>query len=309
MIKNLVNRLLQGLVVLFVLFTLTFFLVKAMPGGPFQSEKAIPAHIKAKIEAYYGLDQPVWVQYGKQLRNYLAGDPGLSLRLEGRPVTQIIGQAFPVSFQLGVVAMSIALLIGIPTGCIAAAKKNGLLDVGSMAFAMVGVCLPSFVIGPLLAETFGRSLKWFPAMGWDASSPQTWLLPAITLGLGTAAYVSRLTRAGMIETLSQDFVRTARAKGVPGWRILIRHCLRGGLIPAVAFIGPAFAGIVSGSVVIESIFQIPGLGRHFIKAIETQDAPVILTSVLLYGSLVILANLFTDIAGVWLNPRLRSGKN
>lgn len=309
MIKNLFNRLLQGLVVLFVLFTLTFFLVKAMPGGPFQSEKAIPAHIKAKIEAYYGLDQPDWVQYYKQLGHFLAGDPGFSLRLEGRPVTQIISQAFPVSFQLGVVAMSIALLIGIPTGCIAAAKKNGLLDVGSMAFAMVGVCLPSFVIGPLLAETFGRSLKWFPAMGWDASSPQTWLLPAITLGLGTAAYVSRLTRAGMIETLSQDFVRTARAKGVPGWKILIRHCLRGGLIPAVAFIGPAFAGIVSGSVVIESIFQIPGLGRHFIKAIETQDAPVILASVLLYGSLVILANLFTDIAGVWLNPRLRSGKN
>lgn len=309
MIKNLFNRLLQGLVVLFVLFTLTFFLVKAMPGGPFQSEKAIPAHIKAKIEAYYDLDKPIHVQYVKLLTNYLKGDPGLSLRLEGRPVTQIIGQAFPVSFQLGVVAMSIALLIGIPTGCIAAAKKNGLLDVGSMAFAMVGVCLPSFVIGPILAETFGRSLKWFPAMGWDASSPHTWLLPAITLGLGTAAYVSRLTRAGMIETLSQDFVRTARAKGVPGWKILIRHCLRGGLIPAVAFIGPAFAGIVSGSVVIESIFQIPGLGRHFIKAIETRDASVILASVLLYGSLVILANLLTDIAGVWLNPRLRSGKN
>lgn len=309
MIKNLFNRLLQGLVVLFVLFTLTFFLVKAMPGGPFQSEKAIPAHIKAKIEAYYDLDKPIHVQYVKLLTNYLKGDPGLSLRLEGRPVTQIIGQAFPVSFQLGVVAMSIALLIGIPTGCIAAAKKNGLLDVSSMAFAMVGVCLPSFVIGPILAETFGRSLKWFPAMGWNASSPQTWLLPAITLGLGTAAYISRLTRAGMIETLSQDFVRTARAKGVPGWKILIRHCLRGGLIPAVAFIGPAFAGIVSGSVVIESIFQIPGLGRHFIKAIETRDASVILASVILYGSLVILANLFTDIAGVWLNPRLRSGKN
>lgn len=309
MIKNLLSRLLQGLVVLFVLFTLTFFLVKAMPGGPFQSEKAIPAHIKAKIDAYYGLDQPVWVQYRKQLSNYLAGDPGLSLRLEGRPVTQIIGQAFPVSFQLGLVAMTIALTIGIPAGCIAAARKNGLLDVGSMAFAMIGICLPSFVIGPILAETFGRSLKWFPAMGWNASSPATWLLPAITLGLGTAAYVSRLTRAGMIETLSQDFVRTARAKGVPGWRILIRHCLRGGLIPAVAFIGPAFAGIVSGSVVIESIFQIPGLGRHFIKAIETRDASVILASVLLYGSLVILANLLTDIAGVWLNPRLRSGRN
>lgn len=309
MIKNLLSRLLQGLVVMFVLFTITFFLVKAMPGGPFQSEKAIPAHIKAKIEAYYGLDKPIGVQYLKLLGNYLMGDPGLSLRLEGRPVTQIIGEAFPVSFQLGVVAMSIALLVGIPSGCLAAAKKNGLLDVGSMACAMIGVCLPSFVIGPILAETFGRSLKWFPAMGWNATSPQTWILPAITLGLGTAAYVSRLTRAGMIETLSQDFVRTAKAKGVPGWKILIRHCLRGGLIPAVAYIGPAFAGIVSGSVVIESIFQIPGMGRHFIKAIETRDSSVLIASVLLYGALVILANLFSDIAGVWLNPRLRSGKN
>jgi len=309
MIKNLINRLLQGVVVLFVLFTLTFFLVKKMPGGPFQTEKAIPAHIKARIEAYYGLDQPVVVQYYRQLSNYLKGDPGLSLRLEGCPVTEIIGQAFPVSLQLGIVAMAIALFIGIPAGCVAAAKKNGLLDSGSMAFAMIGICLPAFVIGPILAEVFGRVLHWFPAMGWGSTSPQTWVLPAITLGLVTAAYLSRLTRAGMIETLSQDFVRTAKAKGVPGWKILIRHCLRGGLIPAVAYIGPAFAGIISGSVVIETIFQIPGLGRHFIKAIETRDAPVITGAVLLYGSLVIAANLLTDLAGLWLNPRLRSGKN
>lgn len=309
MFKNLFSRLLQGLVVLFVLFTITFFLVKAMPGGPFQSEKAIPAHIREKIENYYGLNESVSVQYGRQLMNYLKGDPGLSLRMEGRPVTEIIGQAFPVSFQLGVVAMLIALLIGIPAGCIAAARRNGLLDISSMSVAMIGICLPSFVIGPILAETFGRSLKWFPAMGWSSTSPQTWVLPALTLGLVTAAYLSRLTRAGMIETLSQDFVRTAKAKGVPGWKILIRHCLRGGLIPAVAYIGPAFAGIISGSVVIETIFQIPGLGRHFIKAIETRDAPVIFGAVLLYGSLVILANLFTDIVGLWLNPRLRSGKN
>jgi oligopeptide transport system permease protein len=300
MIQNLISRLLQGVLVLFVLFTVTFFLVKAMPGGPFQSEKTIPAHIKEKIETYYGLDQPIQVQYLKQIRNYLHGDLGLSLRMEGRPVTEIIGQAFPVSLLLGIVAMVIALLIGIPAGCIAAAKKNGLLDAGSMAIAMIGICLPSFVIGPILAECFGRYLKWFPAMGWSSSSPQTWVLPALTLGLVTAAYLSRLTRAGMIETLSQDFVRTAKAKGVPGWKILIRHCLRGGLIPAVAY-------IISGSVVIETIFQIPGLGRHFIKAIETRDAPVIFGAVLLYGTLVILANLFTDLVGLWLNPRLRSG--
>ena len=201
--------------------------------------------------------------------------------------------------------MAIAISIGIPAGCIAAARKNGLIDTLSMSIAMIGICLPSFVIGPILAEYFGRKLEFAPAFGWSSTSPVTWVLPAFTLGLAYAAYLSRLTRAGMLETLSQDFVRTARAKGVPGWKILVRHCLRGGLIPAVAYIGPAFAGIVSGSLVIETVFQIPGLGRHFIKSIETRDVPVILGVTMLYGSLVIIANFLTDVAGIWLNPRLK----
>jgi oligopeptide transport system permease protein len=305
MFRTLLSRLLQGLVVLFVLFTVTFFLIKALPYGPFQTEKAIPDHIREKIEAYYGLDQPVLVQYGRQLGNLLQGDPGYSLRLEGRPVTEIIGQAFPNSLHLGVVAMAVAISLGIPLGVLAAWKKNSAVDYSSMAVAMIGICIPSFVIGPLLAERFGRGLEWLPVMGWGPSSPLTWILPAITLGLGSAAYLSRLTRAGMLETLNQDFVRTARAKGVGEMAILRRHCLRGGLIPAVAFIGPAFAGIVSGSVVIESIFIVPGLGLHFIKAIEVGDAPVILGIVMLYGTLIILANLATDLLGLWLNPRLR----
>jgi oligopeptide transport system permease protein len=294
--------------VLFILFTVSFFLIKALPYGPFQTEKAIPDHIREKVEAYYGLDQPLYVQYGRQLGNLLKGDPGYSLRLEGRPVTEIISQAFPNSLQLGVVAMTVAILIGIPLGVIAAWKKNSAIDYGSMAVAMIGICIPSFVIGPLLAERFGRQLEWLPAMGWNPSSPLTWILPAITLGLGSAAYLSRLTRAGMLETLSQDFVRTARAKGVGEMDILRRHCLRGGLIPAVAFIGPAFAGIISGSVVIESIFLVPGLGLHFIKAIEVGDSPVILGIVMLYGTLIIFANFATDLLGMWLNPRLRGSR-
>ncbi len=306
MLKNLIGRLLQGILVLFVLFTVTFFLIKQLPGGPFKSaEKAIPEHIRLKIEAYYGLDQPLQVQYFRQLKNLLQGDPGLSLRLEGRAVTEIISQAFPVSLRLGLAAMAIAICTGIPLGVIAAWKKNTLMDYSAMALAMIGICVPAFVIGPLLADLFGRRLALLPAMGWNPTNPSSWVLPSVTLGLATAAYLSRLTRAGMLEILSQDYIRTAKAKGIGSFRMLIRHCLRGGIIPAVAFIGPAFAGIISGSVVIESVFAMPGLGTHFMKAIEVGDAPVILGSVMLYGTLIIIANFLTDLLGLWLNPRLR----
>lgn len=309
MLANIFRRFLQGIFVLFVLFTITFFLIKALPGGPFKSsEKAIPEHIREKIEAYYGLDQPVGVQYARQLKNIVQGDPGLSLRLEGREVTEIISQAFPVSLRLGLAAMLIAICMGIPLGVIAAWKKNTLMDYSAMALAMIGICIPAFVIGPLLADQFGRRMNLLPAMGWNPTAPSTWVLPAITLGLATAAYLSRLTRAGMLEILSQDYIRTAKAKGVGNARMLIRHSLRGGIIPAVAFIGPAFAAIISGSVVIESIFAMPGLGLHFIKAIEVGDSPVILGIVMLYGTLIILANFLTDLLGLWLNPRLRASR-
>lgn len=301
------QRLFQGLLVLFVLFTITFFLIKALPTGPFQAgERAIPAHVRAKVEAYYGLDRPLHVQYARQLANLLRGDPGISMRLEGREVTQIVGQAFPVSLRLGISAMALAMMVGIPLGVIAAWRKNSWVDYGAMAVAMIGICIPAFVVGPLLADQFGRRMGMLPAMGWNPTDPTTWLLPAITLGLATAAYLSRLTRAGMLDVLNQDFVRTARAKGVGEARLLARHCLRGGLIPAVAYIGPAFAAIISGSVVIESIFAMPGLGLHFIKAIEVGDSPVILGIVMLYGTLIILANFLTDLLGIWLNPRLRN---
>ena len=309
MLANLISRFFQGVLVLFVLFTVTFFLIKALPGGPFKSgEKAIPAHIREKIEAYYGLDKPVGVQYFRQLKNLLKGDPGLSLRLEGREVTEIISQAFPVSLRLGLAAMCIAISIGIPLGIIAAWKKNTLMDYSAMALAMIGICIPAFVIGPLLADQFGRRMNLLPAMGWNPTDPTSWVLPALTLGLATAAYLSRLTRAGMLEILSQDYIRTAKAKGVGSFRMLLRHSLRGGIIPAVAFIGPAFAGIISGSVVIESVFAMPGLGLHFIKSIEVGDAPVILGSVMLYGTLIIIANFLTDLVGLWLNPRLRASR-
>jgi oligopeptide transport system permease protein len=306
MFKVIFSRLLQSLVVLWLLYTITFFMLRMLPGSPLTREKAMPEHIAKKMTNYYGLDKPVSEQYVIQLGNFLKGDPGYSFRLEGKPVNDIISQAFPVSLQMGVIAMAIAISIGIPAGCIAAARKNGLIDNGAMAVAMLGICLPSFVSGPILAEWLGRDKQLLPAHGWDSLAPSTWLLPAFTLGLAYAAYLSRLSRAGMLDMLSQDFVRTARAKGVPGWKIIIRHCLRGGLIPSVAYIGPAFAGIISGSLVIETVFQVPGLGRHFIKSIETRDYPVLLGVTMLYGALVILANFLTDVVSIWMNPRLKA---
>jgi oligopeptide transport system permease protein len=309
MLANILQRLLQGLLVLFVLYTISFFLIKALPGGPFKSaERAVPEHIRLRQEAYYGLDKPTYVQYAKQLGNLLKGDPGTSTRLEGRAVTEIISQGFPVSLRLGVLAMLFAIVTGIPLGVIAAWKKNTLLDYSAMGLAMIGICIPAFVVGPLLADFFGRYLQLVPVMGWNPSVPSSLLLPSITLGLVTAAYISRLTRAGMLDILSQDFIRTARAKGVGSFRLLVRHCLRGGIIPAIAYIGPAFAAVISGAVVVESIFAMPGLGLHFIKSIEVGDAPVILGVVMLYGLLIIIANFATDLIGIWLNPRLRGSR-
>ncbi len=305
MLRYLFNRLVQGLLVLVVLFTITFFLVQALPAGPFQTEKAIPEHIQERMEAYYGLDKPLPVQYVRRLTTLATGNLGASLRLEGREVSEIIRQAFPISLQLGLVAMALAILIGIPLGVVAAWKKNTVFDYSAMALAMIGICIPSFVIGPVLADRFGQELELLPAMGWSSTDPRFWILPALTLGLVSAAYLSRLTRAGMLETLGQDFVRTARAKGVSERNILLRHCLRGGLIPAVAYIGPAFAAIISGSLVIESVFAIPGLGTHYIKAIEFGDEPVLTGIGILFGILIILANIATDLLGAWLNPRLR----
>ena len=307
MLRTIANRLSQGLIVLFVLGTVTFFLVHALPYGPFQDEKAVPSHVRERLEKLHGYDKPLAVQYVIRLKNILTGNLGTSIKvMEGREVSEILRQAFPVSLTLGLCAMVIAVSIGIPAGIFAAIWKNSTIDYLIMAVALFGICLPSFVIGPMLAEFFGGRLGWFPVSGWNFADPGTMILPALTLGLGSAAYLSRLTRAGMLEVLHQDFIRTARAKGQKGHVIVLRHALRGGLVPSVAFLGPAFAGMISGSVVIEAIFQVPGIGRLFIKAIETSDETLIMGPVLLYGSLIVLANFLVDLVQLWLNPRLRA---
>lgn len=304
MIRLIINRLGQGLITLFVLITLTFFLVRAMPGSPYTEEKAIPAHALKRMMEYTGLDQPLYVQYFRYLKNLVVKqDLGDLIKKDGVKVSEIISESFPVSLGLGLLSISIAIMVGIPAGVIAAANRNSAIDFFCLSGAMLGICLPSFVIGPLLAVFAGLGLKSLNVAGW--SSPSDWILPAATLGLINAAYLARLTRGGMLDVLSQDYIRTARAKGASPSRIIIRHALRGGLIPAVAFIGPAFAGMISGSFVIETIFQVPGMGQHFVNSVTDKEFLLIQGLVLFYGFLIVGANLLADLTQIALNPRLR----
>ena len=305
MARIILSRLFQGLLTLFVLVTITFFLVRLMPGSPYTDAKTLPAHILEQLKAYVGLDKPLPVQYLTYLKNLvLEQDLGVLLKKDGVKVSEIIRESFPVSALLGVMSIGIALIVGIPAGIIAAVKKNGPLDYACLAAAMTGICLPSFVIGPLLAVFAGLGLKSLNVAGWN--SPADWIMPALTLGMVNAAYLARLTRGGMLDVLNQDYIRTAKAKGVPGWRIVTRHALRGGLIPAVAYVGPAFAGMISGSFVIETIFQVPGMGQHFVNATTDREYFLIQGLVLFYGFLIVGANLLSDLAQIALNPLLRA---
>lgn len=305
MLRFIASRLIQGFFTLLLLFTVTFMLVRQMPGNPYVSEKKVPAHIVEMRKKESGLGAPSYVQYGLYLRNLVVKqDLGLLFKKDGVRVTEVIRESFPVSLALGVLSMGIAVAVGIPAGVIAAVRKNSPFDYGLMGSAMLGICLPSFVIGPVLAGIFGLKLGWLNVAGWNSWSD--WVLPAVTLGLINAAYLARLTRGGMLEILSQDFIRTARAKGVPGARLILRHTLRGGLLPAITFLGPAFAGMISGSFVIETIFQVPGMGQNFVNAITDREYDLIQGLVLFYGILILTANLLVDILQIALNPRLRN---
>jgi oligopeptide transport system permease protein len=303
-VKNFfISRLLQAIPTLFVIATLTFFMTRFAPGGPFDSDKAIPEEIKIKLQSHFGLNLPLFDQYLLYMKNLLAGDLGPSFKYVGWDVSELIQHAFPVSLSLGVSALLIALLIGLPAGMLAALRKNTWWDYLPMGIAMIGICLPSFVLGPILIMVFATELKLLPALGWYSWTDL--ILPSLTLGLFYAAYVARLTRAGMLETLKQDYVRTARAKGASPGRILVKHAMRGGLLPVVTYFGPAFAGLVSGSFIIESIFFIPGLGKFFVTAAFNRDYTVVLGTVLFYATLIIILNLLVDFLQAWLDPKAR----
>lgn len=303
MLKFILKRILEAIPVLWIIATLTFFMLHLAPGGPFDQEKALPADIEQSIKAFYGLDQPLKIQYFNYLRNLLRGDLGPSFKYTGWSVNEIIYDKLPVSLELGIYAITIALIFGISIGVLAAYNQNSFLDHFSMSFAMFGICLPSFIIAPILILIFAIGLGWFSSSGWDYPSDR--ILPAITLSLFYIAYLSRLTRGSMVDVLNQDYIRTARAKGVSPIRLLFVHGLRNGLSPVVSYLGPAIAGLISGSFVIETVFQIPGLGRFFVQAAFNRDYTLVLGTVLCYAVAIVILNLLADIILVSLNPRAK----
>ena len=304
MFRFAMGRLLQAIPVLLVVISVTFLLIHSAPGGPFSADKAVPPEVARALEAQYQLDQPLWQQYLSYLGDVLQGDLGPSFKYPGRTVNELIAAGFPVTAELALYAMLVALLIGISAGVIAAIRPNTLQDYIPMSAAMLGICMPSFLLGPILVLVFGIHLDWVPISGWG-DIPGDKILPAITLGTGYAAYIARLSRGGMLEVLSQDYIRTARAKGLSQWVIVSKHALRGGLIPVVAFLGPAFAGLLGGSFVVETIFQIPGLGRFYVTSAFNRDYTMILGMTIFFATLIIIFNLLSDLLALWLNPKLR----
>ncbi|MEJ2176743.1 MAG: ABC transporter permease subunit [Gammaproteobacteria bacterium] len=302
--KIILSRLLQGIPVLLVVVTVTFFLVRLAPGGPFDAERSLPAEVLKNLEKRYNLDAPVGEQYVNYLANLVRGDFGPSFRYPNRSVTELIATGMPITFELAFYAIIIAVLAGVAAGLFAAVRPNSIQDYLPMSLAMVGICLPAFLLGPVLVLLFGIWLEWLPVSGWGYS-PGDKILPSVTLGLAYAAYIARLTRAGMLEVLSQDFIRTARAKGLSMPAVLFRHALRGGLAPVVAFLGPAVAGLLTGSFVVETIFQIPGLGRFYVQAAFNRDYTMIMGTTILLSCLIVALNIVADLIAVWMNPRLR----
>ncbi|MCG8576552.1 MAG: ABC transporter permease subunit [Flavobacteriales bacterium] len=303
MARFILRRILETIPVLWAVATITFFMLRMAPGGPFDDERQVSPEVLKTLRAHYGLDKPLMAQYGDYLVNLLKGDLGPSFKYPGRSVNEIIQTAFPKSMELGFYSMVIALILGLLMGVIASLRPNTFLDYAPSSLAMVGICLPTFVLGPLLVLVFALKLKWFPYPGWD--TPATKVLPSLTLGAYYAAYIARLTRAGMREVLTQDFIRTARAKGAAARVVILRHALKGGILPVVSFMGPAFAGLVAGSFVIETIFNVPGLGKHFVTSAFNRDYTMVLGLVLFFATLIVVFNTIVDIVQVWLNPKLK----
>ena len=298
------NRLLQSIPVLLIVVTATFFLVRAAPGGPFSAEKNVPPEVVRALEAQYDLDQSIWQQYISYVGDLLHGDLGPSFRYPGRTVNELIKVGLPVTAELALYAMLLAVFIGASAGIYAGLRPNSLHDYLPMSISMVGICVPSFLMGPLLVLFFSIYMEWLPISGWG-SSPGDKILPTLTLGLGYAAFIARLSRGGILEVMTKDYIRTAKAKGLPVSVIVLKHALRGGLIPVVAFLGPAFAGLLSGSFVVETIFQIPGLGRFYVQAAFNRDYTMILGTTIFFATLIIMFNLLSDVIAVWLDPKLR----
>lgn len=298
----LLRRILLMVPTLWAIATLTFFMMRLAPGGPFNAERDIPEAAKAELERKYGLDEPLLVQYGSFLVRAVQLDFGPSYKYPAREVRDILFESFPVSLELGAWSLLVALILGIPMGMIAAVRKNSATDFAAMGVSIAGVSIPNFVLGPVLVLLFSLTWHWFPPALWDG--PATRVLPVLTLSVAYVAYIARLTRAGMLEVLRQDYIRTARAKGVAEPQVVTKHAFRLGILPVVSFLGPAAARIVMGSIVVESIFAIPGLGRHLVNGAFNRDYTLVLGLVLFYAVFLMVLNLLVDLAYAWLDPRV-----
>jgi len=303
MVKFIIRRFCELIPVLFIAISITFFMVRLAPGGPFTAEKSFSEEAIARLNEHYGLDKPIMVQYGNYLLNVVKGDLGPSFQYPSRTVNEIISESFPVSLELGAWAMLFAIVVGLASGIVASLRPNTMQDHVPMGIAMTGICMPSFVLGPILILVFGLWLGWFNASGWETASDR--ILPVITLGAAYAAYIARLTRGSMLEVLPSDYIRTARAKGLSEKAVILRHTLKNALLPVVSFLGPATAGIITGSFVVETIFNIPGMGRMFVLGAFNRDYTLILGLVVFFALLVVVFNALVDILLGLLNPKTR----
>ena len=303
MAKYILKRIATSIITLWAVITITFFMLRLLPGGPFTGERNIPEAIMQNLEVKYGLDKPLFEQYGLYLKNLLQGDLGESMKYAGKEVSEIISYSFPSSAKLGVVVISIALIFGITLGIIAALKYNSWPDSLCMVLATLGVTIPSFVLATVLMYIFGVKYKLLPVTGLN--SPVSYILPSLSLGGYSIAFISRLTRSKLLETLNSDYIRTARAKGVSGFKVIVKHALRNTLIPIITYLGPLIAGILTGSFVVEKIFAIPGLGREFVNTISNRDYTVIMGVTVFYSSILIICNLLVDLLYGIIDPRIK----
>ncbi len=298
-----IKRILEAVFVIFVIASMTFLLLRVIPGGPFDTEKALPPEVIANIAAKYNLDAPLHRQYSDYMLGLLRGDLGESYKFLGRNVAQIVGEALPVSLQLGVYSLILAFMIGIPAGLFAASRHNSFADNATMILAISGVALPSFLIAPILIIVFAFWLNWFEVALW--LGPEYYILPVVVLGTSPAAIIARLTRSSVLEVIRSDYIRTAKAKGLSHQVVLYKHVLKNSLIPVLTFSGPLVAGVLSGSFVVEQIFAIPGLGRHMVQSVTNRDYPLILGTTLVFSVMLVLANLVVDILYAYFDPRIK----
>ena len=305
MTRYALRRLVGILPTLLAIVTAAFFLMRLAPGGPFDEERTVPPQILANLQAAYGLDQPVHVQYRNYLTGLLHGELGPSFRMKDFSVAELIARGLPVTLTIGAAALALALLLGVPLGLLAARRHNGWIDHAVMGIALAGIAVPNFVVAPVLALLFGVRLGWLPVAGWEPGSLRHVLLPAVTLALPFVAYIARLTRGSLLEVLQSPYIRTARAKGLSGGAILRRHALRPTLLPVVSFLGPAIAALLTGSLVVEQVFGLPGIGRYFVQGAINRDYTLVMGMVVFYAVLILLLNLAVDLLYGWLDPRIR----